>query len=247
MDEKIGMPSLPDKSIELGYTDPVWGTNIQKKKTRKHYGRILEWNKDKTYFDDTFRSEWNLEWFNELNRVCKGIILLVPEKFKYWWIRNTEPRGDITIHWKNGFACSSVANNSNKSTYIVFGDLGIILPIDLAKLLPKDIQSTYLVYGKMNKKVHRDILGPFVLEWGFLNKERFIHPTPKGVKICLKILKELKPESIIDPFAGSGSFLKSADILGIKWIGYEINPIYKQDIDKRFSQITLNNYLEVSE
>jgi len=48
-------------------------------------------------------------------------------------------------------------------------------------------------------------------------------------------LKESKTESIIDCFSGSGSYIKAADLLGIKWLGYEINEKYKVDIDKRFN------------
>lgn len=84
----------------------------------------------------------------------------------------------------------------------------------------------------------------YVIPWGFLKKEKFLHPSPKGTDIPLQLFSELRPTSVIDPFAGSGSTLKACDLLGIKWIGYEINPVYKDDVDKRFRQRGIDAYMK---
>lgn len=215
LDEKKGLSSLPDKGVELGFTDPPWGVGIDKGQERIYQGRLLKWDKEKEYFKDGFDPEWNLKWFTELERVCEGIILVTSEKFKFWWIRNTDVRGDLIIHWINGFSSSPIARYSKKSTY--------------------------LFYGKFKNRLLNDVINA-TLKWGFLREEKFIHPTPKGIEIAVPILKRLMPESLIDPFSGSGSYLKAADILGIKWFGYEINPIYKTDILKRLSKRTLDSY-----
>lgn len=215
LDEKEGLPSLPDKSVDLGYTDYPWNVKMGEK-DRKYKGKTLKWDQKKVYFNDNFEQDWNLLWFNELKRICNGIIILIPEKWKRWWYINTEPKGDLIIHWSNGFSASSIAYHSQKSTY--------------------------LFYGKFNKRLHADVINS-TLMWGFLKKEKWIHPSPKGLDIVLRILTQIKPDSLIDPFAGSGSFLKAADILNIKWLGYEINPVYKEDIDKRFSKISIKNWM----
>lgn len=215
LDEKEGLPSLPDKSVDLGYTDYPW--NVKMGEKNRHFkGKELKWNKEKVYFNDNFNQEWNLLWFNELIRICNGVIILIPEKWKRWWYINTEPKGDLIIHWVNGFSASSIAYHSRKSTY--------------------------LFYGKFNNRLHTNIINA-TLKWGFLKKEKWVHPSPKGLDIVLKLLKQIKPTSLIDPFAGSGSFLKAADILDIKWLGYEIDPTYKQDIDKRFSKTSIKSWI----
>ena len=45
----------------------------------------------------------------------------------------------------------------------------------------------------------------------------------------------MKPVSVIDPFIGSGTTAEVCIKLGIPYIGYEINPIYKHDIDIRIN------------
>ena len=209
LDKDHGMPSLLDKSIDLGYTDSPWGVGMNKKNERQYHGKTLKWDNKKNYFEDIFKPEWNLTWFKQLKRICNGVILVVSEKHKYWWIRNTKPKGDLVIHWRNGFSMSPIANHNQKSTY--------------------------LFYGKFKNRLHKDVIDA-TLMWGFLKKrkrQKFIHPSPKGTEIILKTLKQLKPESLIDPFLGSGSFGQACEILKIPWIGYEINEIYRNDIDLR--------------
>jgi hypothetical protein len=53
----------------------------------------------------------------------------------------------------------------------------------------------------------------------------------KGTEIPLYILKQVKPRSVLDPFLGSGSYGQASELLGISWLGYEINDIeYRKDI-----------------
>lgn len=207
------MPSLTDKSFELGYTDPLWGVNIDKK---LESGRIYIHDRvikpsNKTLYKDKFNPKWNLKWFSVLERICKGIILVIGEKYKYWWIKNTNPIGDLTIHWINGHARGKISQWSRKSTY--------------------------LFYGKFKNKLQFDIILNQTLKWGFLSDWKGIHPSPKGVEIILKIIKQLKPESLIDPFIGSGSYGQACEILKIPWLGYEINELYRDDIKLRMSYI----------
>ena len=79
----------------------------------------------------------------------------------------------------------------------------------------------------------------------------YIHPSPKSEDLWRYILRKLKPKSVIDPFIGSGTTAEACTKLGIPWVGYEINEVYSQDINKRLKgcvrepqQIELNNWLE---
>lgn len=212
MDEKEGLPSLPSQSIDLALTDPPWGVDIHKTmiKDRKYInGRILKAKPAELMYNDSWRPDWNLTWFKQLERICKAIILVVGQKRVIWWIQNTNPIGIIAITHKNGYSSTKVSR-WNKF-------------------------SPYLVYGKLNKRLFSNVI-EYVIPWGFLSDKQYKHPSQKGIEIAIKILKETKTKSMIDPFAGSGSYLKAADLLDIKWIGYEINPsISKEDVDKRFN------------
>ena len=239
MNSENGLPTLPDKAIEMGYTDYPWGSDM-KPNVRSFHDRILDNDKNKIFFDDSesvFNEEFTLAWFSELERICYKIVLVIPEAHKKWWYRNTDPTGDVPVLWKNGFSGSKVANKSRKSTYMFYGKF------------EKGKKLKYDYIAKRYNSKENPIIEPFTLEWGFCNKEkRFLkHPSPKGTTVALAVLKQLKPETLIDPFAGSGSFLKASDILGIKWLGYEIEEQYRIDIDKRFSQMGLKNFLEVPE
>ena len=83
----------------------------------------------------------------------------------------------------------------------------------------------------------------------------FIHPSPKSFQIWDYIIRKLNPKSVIDPFLGSGTTAEVCTKLGIPWIGYEINEVYSQDINKRLKnckkepqQINLEKYVrEVSD
>ena len=135
--------------------------------------------------------------------------------------------------WKNGFSGSKVANKSRKSSYMFYGKF------EKGKKLKYD----YL--AKRYNSSENPIIEPYTLEWGFCNKEKhLIHPSPKGITVALDVLRQLKPESLIDCFAGSGSYLKAANILGIPWFGYEINEVYSQDINERFSKRMITAWLK---
>ena len=90
----------------------------------------------------------------------------------------------------------------------------------------------YCCRVKFKSKLISNIID-YIIPWGFLSREKWIHPSPKGTEIALKLMNKLKPENIIDPFLGSGSYAQAAVIYGIPWIGYEIEMKYSLDIDKR--------------
>jgi site-specific DNA-methyltransferase (adenine-specific) len=79
--------------------------------------------------------------------------------------------------------------------------------------------------------------------------EGFLHPSPKSRYLWYYILNKLKPSSVIDPFLGSGTTAEVCTKLGIPFLGYEINEVYSQDIEKRLKgckrepkQVSLESY-----
>ena len=219
LDEEHGMPSLDNDSFDLGFTDAPWGVNVHERvnKVRKYHTSMLKVDENKKYYyKDKFDPEWNLLWFNQLKRISKYQILVIAENYKYWWIRNTNPIGDITIQWINGYSSSKVSKWNRKSTYLVY-----------AKKLE----------NKLNYNIISIVIPNRLLRWGFLSTWKGKHPTPKGAEIPLILFKQLKPKSVIDPFIGSGSYGEACEILKIPWYSYEINELYENDIDLRMNNI----------
>ena len=73
-----------------------------------------------------------------------------------------------------------------------------------------------------------------------LNEKR-VHPTQKPVALGRWILEKFAEPGykILDPFAGSGSFLLACKNLGFEYIGIEIDKDYCEMAKKRLFQQTL--------
>jgi len=61
------------------------------------------------------------------------------------------------------------------------------------------------------------------------NGERVGHPTQKPLAVMLWTIGKLgNPQTILDPFCGSGTTLVAAKKLGRHFLGFEISPVYAQ-------------------
>ncbi|KKM99032.1 hypothetical protein LCGC14_1151930 [marine sediment metagenome] len=88
-----------------------------------------------------------------------------------------------------------------------------------------------LFYGKFGKKRVKQLVFQHLVQ-----HTKFIHSDPKNYYLWYDIINQFKPYSVIDPFIGSGTTAEVCLRLGIPYIGYEINPIYKQDMDLRLNK-----------
>ena len=70
-------------------------------------------------------------------------------------------------------------------------------------------------------------------------REKRVHPTQKPVALMKWILENYSKESdtILDPFAGSGSTLIACKILGRKYLGVEIDSEYCAIAEKRIAEM----------
>jgi len=91
----------------------------------------------------------------------------------------------------------------------------------------------FLCHGKISKISHiREVIDIPFSKLDYRVKD---HPYPKLYKVYEYFIKRLNPKSVIDPFIGSGTTAEVCTKLGIKWLGYEINEVYKHDIDRRLN------------
>jgi site-specific DNA-methyltransferase (adenine-specific) len=211
MDCIEGLKQLPDKSIDLCLTDPPWNVDFKQLSKRTYIkGRVLKPKDHKIHYKDDYSDSWTLSWFKEVRRVCNIVIVVMAQSKLIWWVKNTEPRGICIIYFKNGCNPSKISDHNRYTPYLVYSDETI------------------------KHKMFSNVI-EYVIPWGFLSTDKWIHPSPKGTKIAKSLYKDMKPKSILDPFAGSGSYLGAAEAIGIPWLGFELMEAYKPDIDKRIA------------
>lgn len=139
------------------------------------------------------------------------------------------------IQWYNTNKWISICfscGNSNFRDWIIYNDFNRIIWVDMAK--QGGVKGANLTkweyFLTINCKFKLNIL------FYDSRKERgegWKHTCPKPKGLWFKIIKELNPNSIIDPFLGSGTTAQCCEEMGIPWLGYEIMEEYAPDIEKR--------------
>lgn len=211
MDTEQGLPSLADKSVDLCLTDFPYNINKTSGFTRNNYsGNTNRMNKRKIFYKDKMNpieyKKWCYSVFKQLQRVCKGIIFTPGYKNKEIWFDYDHFE---ILMWVNHYR----KGESKIAKYNWF--------------------ELILCWGEFNYKFKKSVLEynfGFNMVFDYMN---LVHPHPKPLRLYEWIVKSTRSESVIDPFLGSGTTAEVCTKLGIKWLGYEINEVYAQDINKR--------------
>ena len=217
MNKEKGLPSLPDKSIDLCLTDFPFNLGMTAKYKFKMYEGSDRINKLKKHYDDKLPAEdykkLCFSVFDQLKRICKGIIFTPGYKNRYLWF-NREEEFEI-VFWVNHYKRGAT------------------------KMAQHNWFELILCWGEFNYRFGKSV---FEYNHGFnmvFDYMDLIHPHPKPLKLYKWLIEGVKAESVIDPFIGSGTTAEVCKKLNIPWIGYEINEIYKKDIEKRLNGVNL--------
>ena len=107
-----------------------------------------------------------------------------------------------------------------------------------------DQETTYNAHA--NGALPRDVLKIPALAGGAGKKERVDHPTQKPLELCRRLIRasKLPPGQhtlVLVPFAGSGSECVACVEENVRYIGYEINPDYVAQCEKRLAALEQTN------
>lgn len=221
------LKTLPDKSFDLCITDPPYmnySAHGRHPDPTKGYSRdtIEEYHSWKTP-----EEYWTAikEIVIQLFRVCERLVMF-PGYRAFRDFFSQFPDTFWYIFWVN----------QSKSGSSVPAKLSVVEPIltwNISLVGGKTaFERTVLFHNTSLKQIQKHS----VLK----------HPCPKPIEIYQQILDQLKPKSIIDPFAGSGTIGELGERNLIPWLGIEMKSEYIPDMQYRiqWGKTPLKKYKE---
>ena len=222
------MKTLPSSSVDLIVADPPY-------------------NLGKDYGNNTDRKEWHeyeeftVQWLTEAARLLKptgsiyvfmgvrfisSLFLLMENEFRLLF------NGWITWHYTQGMG-RKVGFSPRHEDILYFTKSGdFVFNLDDVRVPQKYFRKRNNMSGANPGDV-----------WQFshvhyCNPERQAHPTQKPEALLERILLASSNEEqvILDPFIGSGTTCRVANLLNRRWIGIEINPDYVAMSARRLEQ-----------
>jgi DNA modification methylase len=225
---ELELATLPPDSVDLIIADPPYNLgkdygNNKDKKTREDY---LEFTK--TWLTEAVRvlkptgSLYVFMGFRFISRLC---ILLEDEfelKFNSW----------ITWHYTQGMGRKTGFSPRHEDILLFTKSDDYTFDLDDVRIPQKYYRERNNMAGANPGDV-----------WQFshvhyCSAERLPHPTQKPEALLERMIRASSSEGdiVLDPFVGSGTTCRVADVLGRKWLGIEINPDYVQMSKERIEQ-----------
>lgn len=242
-DDCLTTEAIAPASIDLIVTSPPYNVDIQ-----------YETHNDGTSYDDylEFSRQWLsrcLGFLKDDGRMCLNVPL---DKNKGG---QQSVGADLTTIAKNvgyQYHCTIIWNEQNISRRTAWGSWMsasapyVIAPVELIVVLYK--QRWKKTSGSRQSDITRDEF----LEWtngvwtfSGESKKRIGHPSPFPVELprrCIKLFSFVS-DTVLDPFAGSGSTLVAAQKTGRVGIGIEVDAGYCELARERLSQTVKQQHL----
>ena len=215
-----GMKELEDKSFDLCLTDPPYNVKCQTMtpKFDKSYQESKIRYKD-NLSDEDYRT-WCHSWFNEIKT---NMIVFTPGyKNLKFWMKDFD------------FELAILYDISSKGGCVIasFRKWEPILTQGIRENRKQHKRFKFAIFEEINN----------VNQFNF---KEYLHPCPKNYTLWNRIIKELKPLSVLDPFLGSGTTAEVCESLGIPWLGFELMEEYAPDIEKRIARgLSKKKYLK---
>lgn len=245
-----GLSKIEKGSCDIIIADPPYNIG-------KDFGN----NKDKRELDEYL--EWCDKWIAECIRALKPtgtmfiygfseilahVFIRIPinKRWLIWhytnknmpsvkfWQRSHE---SIICCWKEGHIFNVDAVREPYTEGFLNGSAGKVRPATIGRLSKNGKETVYQAHP--SGALPRDVIKLPTLAGGVGMNERVEHPTQKPLALCDKLILSAKPKAdgmVLVPFAGSGSECVSAKMLGMDFIGFEINPDYIKIANERLKK-----------
>lgn len=220
LDEEKGLHSFGTDTFDLGFADPPFNINLPDNKNNGTIFSKKRNDKKKIFYFDNMDFHdytiWCKKWFDELVRICRKVIIYCGNLNEHIWHTISEPLGKFIWFIPFNTIITKISWAGRYRPLLVY---------------TKD-KNTFLGRGEGNNKLFTDVIvkNP---KWDLIPNREYIHPCPIDAQLMFDIIEQLEPKSVIDPFLGSGTTAEVCELLGVKWIGYESELKYKNDIDTR--------------
>lgn len=215
MDCLEGLKKIPDNTVDLVITDPPYGIGIKSQGGRTGSGAKLN-----PWADICNASLWYSAWLKECQRVIKddGAVW----SFINWRYFSTLQKAGLDIGW------------SMES--LLIWDKCWIGPGGKKGLRPS-YEQVALFTGPDFAIPNRGVSDIQRFKWSAYKPTG--HPAEKPLDLIrwLITISGKQGGIILDPFAGSGTTACAAILEGGSYLGFEMDPIWKEKADRRVSAI----------
>lgn len=213
MDPQYGLPTFEDQSIDLIWTDPPWGFETDNQQNPMGLNKKAQKDYVVTY-DDTMNFTFTRHWMDEILRIGKSAVVCCGSRYINWYMHEFPPLGIFIVTFNNGQCMTKIAKFSGHAAYLCYGD------------------------RFLHHKFHRTAYHTFTPNGFLRDLNGLVHPYPKSGKDWRILIGQIAPESVLDPFMGSGATAEACESLSCvkRWIGYEIEPLYANDIQIRIER-----------
>jgi site-specific DNA-methyltransferase (adenine-specific) len=237
-----GMKALPDESVDLVIADPPY--NLSKDFGQwKERERKVEW------------LPWCKQWIDECKRVLKpqGSIFIYGIHHHLCWLQcylyeiELVYRRQIIWHYENGFAGYTKSLSAHYEPLLWFskGEGYTYHPIREPYKSTDRLKHKIIKNGKEwsphpDGRLAGDVWKFPVLAGRRFRDEKVDHPTQKPLSISTRIVEHFsnKGETVLIPFAGSGSECVAARMKERHFVGFELNPKYITIANARLKQLS---------
>lgn len=237
-----GMRGLDENSFNLVIADPPYNLG-------KDFG-VWKENERRTDW-----KEWTREWLTESKRVLsnEGSIFVYGIHHHMCWVQcmmyelGLVYRRQIIWHYENGFA--GYGRRSLNATYeplLWFSKSNsyIYSPIREPYKSQERLKHKVIKNGKVwepnpEGRMAGDIWSFPTLAGRRFQDEKVDHPTQKPLSISRRLVKHFSNpgDTVLVPFAGSGSECVAAFLEGRRYLGFELNPDYVALANERVAKV----------
>jgi site-specific DNA-methyltransferase (adenine-specific) len=221
------MRALPNNSVDLVFTDPPYSSGGMTSASRsrapseKYIGSDVKTVYPEFQHDNKDQRSWTfwcMAWLTEAYRVCRDEAHVVC--FVDW--RQLPSLTDAIQ--AAGFTWRGVA----------------VWDKTIGGARPRaggfKQQSEYLVWATKGAVRRADVYLPGVFSERLTRTKR--HMTEKPAQLARDVVRLVPPGGVVlDPFAGSGTFLAAAKDAGLHWIGSELEASYHQVATARLHRV----------